>query len=281
MLWYPRRGSSKIGGSNFPGGLAMRWGICTAVENAAAAKAAGWDFVEENVQGLLQGHLVDGEWKGLDRTRSLAIPVTAANCLVPGSIKITGPTADLAKLEEYMTRVLARAAKAGMKTLVFGSGGARQVPDGTSKETAFEQIVDFAKMSADIAASAGVTIVVEPLNRGECNIVNSVAEGMTYVKAVNHPNLQCLVDSYHFWLEDESLEDLKAAMPWIKHVHLADRDGRVAPGESGAADYRPFFQVLKQGGYGGLISVEALKFTDYSVVAPRVLAFVKKQWNEA
>jgi sugar phosphate isomerase/epimerase len=259
----------------------MRWGICTAAENAAAVKAAGWDFVEENVQTLLQGELADGQWKGLDRTRGAALPVSAANCLVPGSIKITGPQADMAKLKEWMSRVVERSARTGMNILVFGSGGARQVPEGTSRETAFKQIVDFAKMSADLAARHGVTIVVEPLNRKECNIINSVAEAMTYVKAVNHPNLQCLVDSYHFWLEDEPLDNLKAAMPWIKHVHLADKDGRVAPGESGTADYRPFFKVLKQGGYKGVISVEAMKFTDYANVGPRVLSFVKQQWNEA
>jgi sugar phosphate isomerase/epimerase len=90
----------------------------------------------------------------------------------------------------------------------------------------------------------------------------------------------CLLDSYHLWLEDEPLANVQQALKWIRHVHLADRDGRVPPGESGQADYRPLFGVLKSGGYGGLISVEA-RFTDLPVDAPRVLEFLMRQWEQA
>ena len=33
----------------------MRFGICAPVALAGAAKAAGWDYIEDNVQTLLQG----------------------------------------------------------------------------------------------------------------------------------------------------------------------------------------------------------------------------------
>jgi hypothetical protein len=55
----------------------------------------------------------------------------------------------------------------------------------------------------------------------------------------------------------------------------------VAPGLSGKADYRPFFGVLKKGAYDGLISFEGTAMEDFSSTAPKVLAFIKKQWNEA
>jgi sugar phosphate isomerase/epimerase len=165
--------------------------------------------------------------------------------------------------------------------LVFGSAGARNVPDSFDRAKAREQILAFDRMSSKIAAQHGVTFVAEPLNRGESNIVNSVAEAMEYVRAVNHPNFQCLVDSYHFWLENEPLENLRAAMPWIRHVHLADKEGRVAPGESRKSDYRPFFKVLKEANYDGLISVEAPAWTSFESDAARVLEFIKKQWDEA
>lgn len=259
----------------------MRFGICTSVEKSAAVKAAGWDYVEEGVQRLLAATVPDSEWRGADVVKSASLPTPAGNTLVPGSLKIVGPDADLSRLEAYMRIVLRRAEMVGMRTLVFGSGGARHVPDGFDRARAREQIVAFASMSARIAANHGVTLVVEPLNRGECNIINSVAEGMEYVRAVNHPNLQCLVDSYHFWLEDEPLENLRAAMPWIKHVHVADKVGRVAPGLSGQSDYKPFFRVLKQGGYNGLISFEGKAMDDFETTAPKVLDFLKKEWASA
>jgi sugar phosphate isomerase/epimerase len=259
----------------------MRFGICASLTDAAAIRAAGWDYVEEHVQNLLQAAVADGQWKRDAEVKAAALPVPVANCLVPGSLKITGPQVDAAALRQYMTTVLHRAGKVGIQTLVFGSGVARNVPDGFDRKTAVKQITDFVRMAAEIAAGQGVTIVAEPLNRGECNILNSVAEAMEYVKAVDHPNFQCLVDSYHFWLENEPLENLRQAMPWIKHVHLADKDGRVAPGLSGKADYRPFFRVLKQGGYDGRISFEGTAMPDFTVTAPKVLAFVKQQWSEA
>src|SRR5690606_15307593 len=185
-----------------------------------------------------------------------ALPIPSANVLVPGNLKITGPDANLETLRSYMTRVLTRAAKVGIRTLVFGSGGARAVPEGFDRDIARGQIIRFLQMSAPIAQANGVTIVVEHLQRGETNIINSLAEAMSYTWAVNHPAVRCLVDSYHFWTENESLDDLRNAMPLIRHVHVADKAGRVAPG-LGGGDYRPFFAVLKRGGYDGDIAVES------------------------
>lgn len=259
----------------------MQFGICGSLDNAPAMKAAGWDYVEENVQNLLQGSLADADWQGDSRAKASSLPVLAANVLMPGQLKITGPSADRYKLLDYMNRILPRAKKIGIRTLVFGSAGSRNVPDAFDRAEAKRQIVDFASMSAKIAAEHGVTIVVEPLNRKESNIVNSVAEAMGIVREVNHANFQCLVDSYHLWLENEPLENLENAMPWIHHVHVADKDGRTAPGQSGTSDYVPLLRVLKRGGYDRTISVEAGNF----VAAPKsygeVLEYLKEQWSKA
>lgn len=259
----------------------MRFGICTKIERAGELKAAGTDFVEENVQTLLQAKLDDGQWRVPDAAKDAALPLSAANSLVPADLKITGDSVDFEKLSRYIANATSRAKQLGIKLLVFGSGGARNVPDGFDRKRAFDQIVAFCRMAADRCKAAGIMLVAEPLNRGECNIINTVPEAMTYVKAVDHPNFQCLVDSYHFWLENEGLDDLVAAMPWIRHVHVADKDGRVAPGESGKSDYRPFFRVLKKANYNGAICVEALGFTDFVNVAPRVIKFLKREYDAA
>ena len=259
----------------------MRFGICAKAQRAGELRAAGADFVEENVQSFLQGLAPDAEWQGLGIAKESALPIYAANSLVPGDLKIVGPAVDFEKLQAYTSKVVTRAQKTGMKILVFGSGGARNVPDGFDREKAQVQITQFCKMATDLCGRAGIVLVAEPLNRGECNIINTVSEAMTYVKAVNHHSFQCLVDSYHFWVENEPMENLERAMPWIAHVHVADKDGRVASGESGSADYRPFFRVLKRAKYSGAISVEALNFNDFETVGKRVIAFLHRQWDEA
>ncbi len=260
--------------------MAIRWGYCTKAGDAERFKAAGWDYVEENIQGLLQGTAADDAWTGAASAKACVLPIPAGNSMVPATLKITGPAVDLSALTAYLATTFARAAKVGMKTLVFGSGGARNYPDGFDRGTAKGQILDFLKAAAPLAAKHGITIVAEPLNRKESNVLNSVAESMEYVKTVNHPNFQCLVDSYHFWLEDEPLANLQAAMPWIRHVHVADRVGRVPPGESGQSDYRPFFKVLKAGKYDGGISVEANPGNNVGN-EKKILTFLKDEWNAA
>jgi sugar phosphate isomerase/epimerase len=259
----------------------MRFGICAKAQRSPEIRAAGADFVEENVQSFLQGVLDEAEWHNLEIAKASTLPILAANALVPADMKIVGPTVDFDRLTKYMTNVTSRAQRVGIKVLVFGSGAARNVPDGFDRERAQGQIVKFCKMAAELCGRAGITLVAEHLNRTECNIINTVAEAMTYVKAVDHRSFQCLVDSYHFWLENEPLESLQSAMPWIRHVHVADKEGRVPPGESGTADYRPFFRVLKKANYQGAVSVEAVNFTDFETVGKRVISFLHRQWDEA
>ena len=253
----------------------MQFGACTSSSRALAAQAGGWDFLEENVQSYLKGTTDD--WQA---PPSPALPVPSANSLVPGTLPVVGPNANADALKQYMTNVLTRAQQVQMHTLVFGSGAARNVPDGFDRNKAVDQITDFLGMIAPVAQQHGVTMVIEPLNRGECNIINSVGEAMTYVTRLNHPNIKCLVDSYHMWLEDEPLSNLEAAMPSIAHVHVADKDGRTAPGESGTSDYLPFFKVLKAGGYDKLMAVECRGF-DLQTTGPRALKFLQDHWAKA
>ncbi len=258
----------------------VKFGICTDLSKAGTIKAMGWDFIEVNAQQFFQGLAPDDTFIGLEALKTAALPVEAANCLVPGDLKLVGPAVDWGKLEAYMERVCARAGKAGVSILVLGSGAARRVPDGFSQAQARSQIIRFCQMAALAAARHRVVVVLEPLCRRECNIVNTVAEAMSYVQSVNHPHFQCLLDTYHFWMEEESADHVRAAAGWIKHVHVADLQGRVAPGRSGQADYRPLFGILKQAGYHGRISVEA-SFDDVADTGAAVLAFLKQQWREA
>src|SRR5262245_36474925 len=124
----------------------MKFGICTSVDNAAAVRAAGGDFVEEGVQHLLAAHVPDEQWPGPTRVQASALPVPAANTLVPGALKITGPDAQLEALRKYMTTIFRRASATGTRMLVFGSGGARNVPEAFDRARARDQILEFLKM---------------------------------------------------------------------------------------------------------------------------------------
>lgn len=252
----------------------MQFGICANVDDAANVKAAGADFLEGNVQKLLQG--LQDQWTA----PKSALPIEAANSLVPGELKITGMDANPAKLRQYMDRVCQRAAQCGVKVLVFGSGAARAVPEGFDQKKVQPQLLDFLRASGWAAKEHGVTIVIEPLSRAECNILHTIDECMELVRLVNLPSVQCLVDSYHFWNNGDSLESLKRSMPYIYHVHVADLDGRVGPGLSGSADYSPLFRVLKEDGYNRRVSIEALNF-DIAKDGKKAMEYLRQQWQAA
>jgi len=259
----------------------MRFGICAKAQQSDELRSAGADFVEENIQSFLQGSTDDAQWDGIKIAKASSLPILVGNSMVPGDLKIVGPEVDFETLRKYVAKVVERAQRIGIKTLVFGSGAARNVPDGFDRQRAIGQIVTFCSMTAELCGRAGLMLVAEPLNRGECNIINTVSEAITFVKLVNHRSFQCLVDSYHFWIENEPLESLEKAMPSIRHVHVADKDRRVAPGESGTADYRPFFAVLKRANYQGAVCVEAVNFNEFETMGRRVIAFLHRQWDEA
>lgn len=235
----------------------MQLGICGGPEIASAAKAAGYNYLELNTQAHLQGEADEAVFQPiLEQIKNCGMPCLAANVFVPGHLKITGADVDFPRLTRYVSVVLERAERAGIRAIVFGSGGARRIPDGFDRSQAYAQLVTFGHMVAPISADHGVTIAVEPLNTGETNVLNSVREGLNYVKDVNHPAFRLLVDAYHWAKENEPAADIVTAGDWLAHAHIATYAKRLSPGAE-ACDFGPFFTALHQAGYDLLLSIEA------------------------
>ena len=122
---------------------------------------------------------------------SATLPVRAFNVFLPGDLKITGPAVDWPAVQTYVDEALRRVHLIGAKTVVFGSGGARNVPEGFSFEEANEQLVRFLYIVASVAEVLGITVVIEPLNRLESNVINSVPAGVELAEAVDSPRFRC------------------------------------------------------------------------------------------
>jgi sugar phosphate isomerase/epimerase len=235
----------------------MLIGICGDPEITPEVKAAGYDYLELNTQTHLQGEADEAMFQPiLEQIKNCGMPCLAANVFVPGHLKITGPEVDFPRLTRYVSTVMERAQRAGIRAIVFGSGGARRIPDGFDHSKAYAQLVAFGRMVAPLAADHGVTMAVEPLNRGETNVLNSVSEGLQYVIDVNLPAFRLLVDAYHWAKDKEPAADIVTAGPWLAHAHIATYAKRLPPGAE-ACDFGPFFTALKQAGYDLRISVEA------------------------
>jgi sugar phosphate isomerase/epimerase len=248
-------------------------GWCASTKDLEKAKAAGFDFVELGVRQL--AGMSDAEFaEAKAGHEKVGLPTPVGNLFVPPEIRLTGPDAKVDEQRQYVRKALDRARAFGLKIVVFGSGGARNVPDGFSRDQAFKQLVAFGRLAAAEAKPRGITVALEPLRRKESNIMNSAAEGLTLVKAIRHPNFALMVDIFHMAEEKEAAAIILNAGKLIRHVHIANPRGRVFPLEAAEFSYAPYFQALRKIGFRGGVSVEA-STKDFDRDAPRSIALLR------
>ena len=118
------------------------------------------------------------------------------------------------------------------------------------------RLAEVHKSAAQYAATAGITLAVEPLNRFECYILNTAAAAAALTARVGEPNYGYLYDTFHFNIEENSVAGvIEPTAHAIKHVHISDNT-RGVPG-AGHIDFAAVFRALRRVGYDGWMTVEA------------------------
>lgn len=144
--------------------------------------------------------------------------------------------------------------------MVFGSPKQRATAGGLSRAEATRHFVEGLASVAPLACERGVTILMEALPAGQCDVVTSLDEAATLVRQIGHPAIRTMFDSHNAIDEVESHAALvDRHYDLIRHIHVNELDGR-HPG-TGSYDFKPVFEVLRRRGYGGWISLEAFDFT--------------------
>ncbi len=232
----------------------------------------GYDYLEIPLTQVME--LSSAEFDKMREALSKKdIQCEVCNDFIPDSIKITGPDVKWGIINGYLDRALTRAYKLGVKIIVFGSGRARYVEEGFPKDKAFWQLVTFLQRVSAKAAPYGISIAIEPLNREECNIINSIDEAFKLSDAVNAENVRVLADFYHMVKENDNLESMSSERrcPLI-HAHISDpRNGRLFPTEM--ETHRDFLKKVKERRIG-TISVEGYT-TDFESDARKSLKMLK------
>ena len=251
-------------------------GVCTGLQNANMLSGMGYSFIEEGVRSFLVPDRPEEEFfEKLKIAKDLKIPVEACNMFLPGNLKSVGREAVHQEILEFAETAFRRAQMAGVKVIVFGSGGSRRIPDGFSREEAFSQFVTLGRSMAPAASRYGVVIALEPLNKNECNFINSLPDGAEIVNAVNHKNYRLLADIYHMKMDGEAPGNIEVYGDLICHVHIAEKEGRAAPGTHGE-DFSLYFSALARINYKGMISVES-RWEDMALQAPVALSAMMEQ----
>jgi D-psicose/D-tagatose/L-ribulose 3-epimerase len=260
-----------------PSADAVKVGYCTGLKNLETAKAAGFDYVELSATEIAA--LSDDDFRAASvRIKALGIPTPAANLFLPATLKVVGPDVSPDEQMAHVHKALSRLATLGTEIVVFGSGGARRVPDNVPHDQAFTELVDFGRRAAREARANHITIAIEPLRKQETNIINTAAEGLDLVNAVGDPNFQLMIDFYHLASEHEDPAIVLKAKDHIRHLHVANPQGRVFPQAWDEFEYGPFFANLRAIGYDRRISIEG-STTDLGAQAPRAIALLRHAFD--
>ena len=255
----------------------MKLGICTGFDNLEKAAAYGFDYIEVGVGSV--ANLSDEEFAAIKaKIDASPIKVEAANVMLPGPFHVTGKEADFVEIETFLKKAFPRLASLGCKSVVFGSGGARRIPEGFPREDAWKQMVEASKIIAKVAGENGITITLEPLNTKETNIINSVSEGGKLVEEVDHPSFMLLADYYHVGIENEGFGGIMKYGKYLRHTHIAHPVTRTVPKKDDNGNYEGFFAALKEVGYDARVSIEG-RVDDFDGELPTAAKYLKSLMN--
>lgn len=149
------------------------------------------------------------------------------------------------------------------------------VKPGVERVQAYAWMVEALRHCSAAAAPHGVRLALEPINRYETTLINSVAECLHLIDEVGAGNFGVLADTFHMNIEDASIEDsLRRAGTRLFHVHFADSN-RWYPG-AGHIDFASIVRTLKAMDYRGYISIEAMPMPDADTCAQESARMLKQ-----
>ena len=132
------------------------------------------------------------------------------------------------------------------------------VPAGVSQQAAHQTLVSNLKFAADKLKAEGIRLLIEPINTFDIPgfFLSHTKQAVDIIKQTGSDNLFVQYDIYHMQrMEGELTNTIKANLPLIKHVQLADNPGRFEPG-TGEINYRYLLVQLDALGYDGWIGCE-------------------------
>src|SRR4051794_41133804 len=236
----------------------MKLGLYASIDEAAALPHGEFEILEENIQTLLVPDSEESVFQErLALARKSGTPVTAANRYLPPDLRPIGPEVDLKRLDRWCETVMRRSEEVGVRTIVWGSGVSRRVPEGFSFDTARDQFTEAVGRAAPIAERHGVMIVIEPVCRHDSNFIMSLADGAEIVRRVGHPSVGLLADFYHMIIENEPASEIVRHAAILEHVHLSELGpDRGQPGRKGD-DLREYLSALRDAGYEKGLVIES------------------------
>ncbi|MGW1652387.1 sugar phosphate isomerase/epimerase family protein [Streptomyces atratus] len=161
--------------------------------------------------------------------------------------------------QDYLRRCIDAAQAVNAPTVagpVYTAVGRTWRMDRAERTAAYEELRENLAPVVDHARAAGVRIAVEPLNRYETSLLNTVDQTLAALTGLPEHTIGLALDVYHQNIEERSLPDaVRRAAGRIVHVQVCAND-RGAPGAD-SLDWPGFLAALTTSGYRGPLCIES------------------------
>jgi len=241
------------------------------------ALSVGFDGIELSGRG---GGVFAARAEELAQARRDGVVMPSAVVAMPDFVGAFDPEARRRAIEDVKA-LLSTLPHAGAQGLVMPNGFAvfsRVLPPfdaPRSQHASREALVEALVELGEHAHREGVEVYLEPLNRYEDYLINTLADAASVVAEVGSPGVSVIADTFHMAIEEADVAtSLRAAGPVVHHVQLGDTD-RLEPGH-GHYDWDATLEALEAIGYTGWLAMECGLSGDPERVLPAVSELLKR-----
>ncbi|MBL9171874.1 MAG: sugar phosphate isomerase/epimerase [Verrucomicrobiales bacterium] len=246
-------------------------------DGCARAAEIGFDAVEvfppsaDDLDAYQLKHLLE------QHRLKLAAVGTGAGWVVQ-KLRLTDPDATIrGRARHFVSAIVDLAGKLGAPAIIGSMQG--RVEAGVTRAQSLAWMAEALEQLGPRAHVYGVPLLLEPLNRYETNLFNTVDDTVSYLSSLRTRNVKLLCDCFHMNIEEVSIADsLRRAGSSVGHVHLADSNRQAAG--LGHTDFGAVAQALQDIGYAGYLSAEVLPLPDSIAAARQTIAAIR-QLNQA
>lgn len=203
-----------------------------------------------------------GDWDPKATHKILAkhsLTPVVIGAMAPGRNLVSAPDEQIAETQNYLRSLIDAAATLGSTTVAgpfYAATGRTWAMTEVHRQATYSQLRDNLEPLVDYAAQRSVTLAIEPLNRYETSLINTIDQALDALEPLLGPGLGLALDSYHLNIEEQDIPAAVArAGTHIAHVQVCGNDR----GTVGADhfDWKSFLHALDTAGYSGPLCVES------------------------
>lgn len=224
-------------------------------EIAQKVSAMGFSAIELPVES-------PGDWdaaRARDVLSEFSLVPYVVGAMAPGRDLVSAPAVQISATQDYLRECLRVARVLGAKVVAgpfYAQTGRTWRMSPAERDAVIRELRESLKPLVDEAAGADITLGIEPLNRYETSIINTVEQGLDVLGPLLGSGIGLALDTYHLNIEEKRPNDaIRAAGEHLVHVQVCGND-RGAVGDD-HMDWAGILDALDDVSYTGALNLES------------------------